>query len=512
MATPEYDIHVYIDTDNDGDFSEPEEDVTAYFLEASGSRGRSSVNDEYAPSKATVVLLNNSGELSLFNASGTYYEKIVTRRAISLTIDVNGNTYPVFFGFISSIKEKREVQAMNRLEIQAMGIFDIWRLGNVRIDLLEDNRTDELIDAVLDAFNMWGAPWPASLRDLDVGYETIPQFWQHRAKPIDALREAARQDLDGHLFDGKDGAVIWRNRWWRAVVPLAATISPSGDLQGRAFDIEVSAEDLIDRAEFTRAGLDVDSNVTILYTLSPVGRAFQPGAEASVNTLNGQYTVGGKNVVEPVQVTDFTFNSAADGSGTDKTAQVVVDSFTSFGGGFSVRFDVLDSSQVFITFFQVRGQAVRRSNDERRIEVEASNPSGSEQVLEREFNFNDNIEDIGAMARLKAEVLSRQQPQPPITITPGDLTQLELAVQLDIGSRVRLIDTTGAQKSEIDAEFFIEMYAWKYAPKRLAQYTFQLWHEDKAHGNLFVVSPDAPDAIISPIAGDSDTVFDRIGV
>lgn len=509
-----YAVKVYVDTLNDGAFGDALDDISAYFISASGARGRSDVNGEYVPSKAKIVLNNASGDLSLFRASAAYYGKIRAKRALKILIEIASVEYPLYYGFIKGLSENRQVGDLNQLEIECEGLFGILQRGTVRINLLETKRVDELVGLVLDEIRVWSLPWPVGMRDFDTAYETIDKFWQHRAKPISALREAAKQELSAHLFEGKNGDVIWRNRWWRATQSLAATIGPSGDLKGRAFSIDIDGSDLIDSVEYTRAGLDLDPNVTVLYTFSPTGREFLPGNNAAVNTINGQYSVGGKNVVTPVANTDYVFNSVADGSGTDKTAQVTVDSFTSYGGGFSLLFNVLDSSPVYLQSLGVRGQAVRRSNDERLITVTADNPPGTDEVLQDEFSFNDNVSNITAMARLKANTLSIMQPKPPVLVTPEDNTQLLLCVNgLDIGSKVRLIDIAGPQYSDIDDYFMIEQYTWKLAPKKLPQFTFSLWHVDQANGNLFRISPDSPADILSPITTDAATSgYDRIGV
>lgn len=735
----DYTLKAYIDLDNDGDFSEAEEDISAYLIEASGERGRSAVNDEYAPSSATILLNNASGDLSLGNSSSVYYKKITPRRAVKIEVVYSATIYPIFFGFVNEVEEDRAVKELSKLMLDCTGVFDVWRFGEIRTTLQENKRVDELLDYLLDNINMWGAPWPAGMRDLDVAYETLPIFWQYREKPVDSLKTAAKQELDGHLFDGKDGSVVFRNRWWKALQPLYATISPSGDLHSRAFQISARGEDIIDRVEFTRAALSIDDADTVLYELSPVGREIKPGSDPALNTLEGEFDLAGKDVVTPITVgptdyldailgfapvaywrmndggsvavdsasdfdgayvnaptqvdgplagstdlgvhfngvdqyvevpfdaalnpattfsvvawarvtggegtqrqlvvsvhngggadvagyfleafetdtwnaiildgaggfsfiqgplvqldkwtmiamtydnatlrlyvdgiavgavgapagsyapnvdtvlrigagtptpvvpfagdiaqvafydvpldpamvtalydaakaVDYNANSEPDGSGTDKTAQLDVVSFTPLAGGFSILFDCLDSSSVYLQKLQVRGRAVRRGNDTRKIAVDAVVPFGTEQVLQRNFDFNDNVEDIAAMARLKAAVFSEMQFRPPLMITPEDGTQFVLALEMDIGSKVRLVDTSGPQHSDIDDYFTVEQYKWDMAPKRLPRFTVQLFHVDQSHGNLFRVSPDAPDAIISPIAADAAVVFDRIGV
>ena len=130
--------------------------------------------------------------------------------------------------------------------------------------------------------------------------------------------------------------------------------------------------------------------------------------------------------------TDFTANSQPDGSGTDKTAQVSVAAFTSYGGGFSATFLNVDTAPVYLTLFQVRGQAVRRSNDERRIEVSALAPLVSGQVLRDEFAFNDEAETIAAFANWRAETLSIDQPRPTVALLASSDAEIAVILGADV--------------------------------------------------------------------------------
>ena len=505
------DYKVYIDWNDDGDFADTNEDVSKYFRSIKIDRGRSDVNDDYSPGKCTVKFSDHGGLLSPFDTSSALSGSIRPGHAMKIEAEIGMTTVPLFYGFIRSIDEDRESTELYPLTIQAFDALEYFRRGSLTLDLAESSRVDTMLASVLDEVSVFGAAWPAGLRDLETAFFTIDIFTRYRKAPLSIMREIALQELGGHLYAAKDGKVTFKNRWYRTGLASSGTIGLGQDLEARAFNLSLSLDDYVDQVEFTRAGLDIDDATTVLYTLTPTGRAVAPGASSALNTIHGEFSVAGKDIVTPVATTDWVFNSEPDGSGIDRTGIVTVDSFQSYGGGFSITFNNADASTVYLTQLQIRGKQIRRSNDERKIIVTASNPLISDQVLQETYDWNDDADLIRAYANLKAAVLNTVRPRPPVIITPSDNTQLTLALNTELGAKYRLLDTSGLNPTGVDAQFHVEKIKLDLKPKTLPQITWHLWHEDQAQGNWFRVSPDAGDAY-SVIATDAATEYDRIGI
>ena len=503
MAVPVA-VNCYIDWNNDADFSDANEDVSTYLLAASVRRGRTSVNDEFAPGSMQVELLNTDGLFSPFNSSGALYGNILPGRAIKLEAVHSAVTYPVFYGYITDFQQARTPADRPSVVINALDAFDVLRFGEVRTALLESKRVDELLTSILDSIG-----WSATLRDLDTAVQTCERFWQYRSNPLAALRAAAKQELPGQLFMSPAGKVTFRNRNYRSAQPIFATITGP-----QAFGFTVRRSDFYDEIHHSRAGLVEDSSVTTLFTLSPQGRILMPGNTDPRNTVYFDLSTGGKNLVSPVAVTDYNANSAADGSGTDKTAQVAVQSFTAYGGGGVVVFDNLDSSPVYLwgtPALQVRGTAIRRSTDERTIEVGGSAPLVSGQVLTDAFDWLDDVSAIDGYAHYRAAQLAIQQPRPTIRLIPADDSEMATVLGADLSKKVTVTNTTGLYPTQVNEDFFIESMQISFSPGVLVDCQWGLFHKDLAGGSFFRISGAAGGgADYSQIAAAAATTGDRI--
>lgn len=496
-------VKLYADWNNDGDFADANEDISAYLMAASIRRGRSAVNDQFAPGSLQITLRNDSGLFSPFNSGGALYNSLLPGRAVKLEVVHSAVTYPAFYGYITDYQQSRSPDASPTVVINALDGFDILRFGEIRTTLQEAKRVDELITVCLDA-----AGWSATLRDLDTAIETLDQFWQHRATPLDAIRMAAKQELGGQLFMSRAGTVTFRNRYARSSAALLTTLTGP-----QALGFEVRREQLYDEVHHSYAGLDVATGATVLYTLTPTGRRINPGSTDPLNTIHGEYAVGGKNIVTPVATTDYTANSQADGSGTDMTAQVTVDSFTTYGGGFSIRFANADSSPVYITLLQVRGQAVRLANDERKIEVVAAAPVLAGQVLTDSFDYNNSASRVKAYAQYRAAVFSQIQPRPTVRVIPSTDAMMITVLSAELGSKVRVTNTTGLYPTQMDATCFIENINLSFSPGVIVDCSWGLFQRDQAEGSYFRISGAAGGGADYSIIGDATSGgYDRIAV
>jgi len=489
-----YSLSMYVDWNDDGDYLDANEDVSADLFSVGTRRGRASLNDDYKAGEINFKLRNLSGTYAPFNSGSALSGLIYPGRPLKFVCTVNGTDYDVFTGTLGDIGQPSRVGDLPAVQFGGYDAFEsMGRKKNVRIDLQENKRVDELITAVLDTYG-----WSASARDLDVATQTIDQFWIHRDTAMNALRQATKQELGSLLFMDRSGNVVFRNKHWRGGRTSAFTTTG-----GQMFNLGLRREDFVDSVSYSRAGLDVDTATTVLFTLSPTGRRMAPGTASALNTLNGAYAVAGKSVVTPVATTDYVFNSAADGTGTDKTAQVTVDTFTSFGGGFQIIFNNLDSSDVYLTSFQVRGQAVRRSNDERRIEVSVPSPVATGESISDTFDFNDDADQIESYARFTGAVANTLQPRPVMVVTPPDNATLEAYLQLELGDVIHVTNSNVDEGLYVDSDFSVEGISWSFDVGSLPRVQLQLLNRDYVRGKLFRISGAS---LYSTISGT-----DRIG-
>jgi len=463
--------------------------------------GRSNATDQVGTGTATLKVLNNEGVYSRRNTGSPLYGLLLPDRDLFVEMAIPPyGTVRLFTGQTATIGNTYPVGQNYVMNLNAGDAFDRLRLKSIRTGLLENMRIDELVDEILDE-----AEWPALSRDLDASVVTLGQANWYRANPLEALLTVAKNSLGGHVFvDPQTGYIRFDDYTARSLRTSHMLIQG-----GQVLDEELRREDFIDSVRFKRAGLDVAVGLTALYTLNPTGRTIYPGSTYPDNTWNFQYGVAGKSVVTPVAYTDYTFNSEADGSGVDRTAQVSVGTFTSYGGGATVIWDNADASVVHCTFFQVRGQASRRSNDERTIEASSASPVVSGQELSRDFEFNDDSLMIQAYAKYLAAISNTGQTRIQFSRIPKDNYELYKLATLGFGSRV----TLDIPDAYLTGDWFVEKMQIQLPVNAglPPNFSMVLFPADAVGGNLFRISGDSGGGQdYSLIVADAATSGDRV--
>ena len=499
---------VKVDWDNNGNFTGPEDDISADVNRLRLTFGRGSSVDEMRPASVEIELDNASRKYSRYNSSSPIYGLMLAGRPVMVEATHLAVTYNRFLGELVDLGESYSFD-LPVANLAALDGLEFLRRAEVRTAMFEGNRVDQNLDELLNS-----AGWPALRRNHDAAVTTLSYWWAHREAASDAGLQLVKNELPGLWYMDRDGNSRFENRDYRVTAATYATIT---DTPG-AFDITFRQGDLIDRVEVQRAGLSEDGVVTTVYTLSPGGRVIMPGSTDHRNRISFEW-VGAKNVITPVAVTDYTANSAADGTGTDKTAQLTVSSFTAYGGGGEIVFDNLDGSPVYLVgaiTLQVRATAVRRSNEDRLVAVDSSAPLVTGQPLRMTLDWNDDVDAVGAFAAYLAEVMSQDQPRLQLPLAGHSDAEIAIILGLDVSKKISLSLTTGLYPPGISGEYFVEGGTIDVIPAVDGDLSavVNLWSSDQALGNGFRVSDDTPGGAqeYSAIAADAATTGARIWI
>ncbi len=475
--------NLYVDWEDNGDFVDANEDVSADLVGATLFRGRTAVNEEYTSGLLTATLKNRSGTYSPFNTSSPLDGKVLPGRDVKLEAVHNSITYPIFRGRIKKIRQARSDNEPT-VTLTCTDLFDRLSRGKVRLAMQEGKTvggTGGLLDLIADEISL-----AAGLRSFEAtAYETIPAYWIHQATPLDAFKRAARSDAGGYLFTARDGTLTFENRRHRSSEAVLTTLSDQ-----YALDLGLEEVDFVDEVQIVRAGLSFDTTVQTVYSdldALLTGRLLTPGAGAQ-NQIYGEFPQGGaKSVVTPVAVTDYTANTAADGSGDDVTDLVTVDTFNSYGGGFDVLFDHAGAANAYLTLLEVRGIPVRLSTEERRIVV--TNPSSpvKDQVYPETFEFQDNLDTLEGYAEFRLGALSVVQPRPQIVRAVDTDAFAVIALGAELANRVTVQNTTGVYPLGLSSDFFIEGIELTLVPRGPLDVKWTLFHEDLVLGNFLEI-------------------------
>jgi hypothetical protein len=248
------------------------------------------------------------------------------------------------------------------------------------------------------------------------------------------------------------GTFVWESRATRAALTTPSyvcTDTMTGLGTGR------SRDQITNHVQVGITSREVGVTPEILYRLESV-----PSLQASQTvTFLGPYRdpnqstakIAGLDMIEPVASTDYAMNTAADGSGTDVTAQHTV---TTYAGANGVRFDITNHSGgvSYVTLLQSRGTAIRFTPIVAEAEdIDSQNIYGDHLLSAPMPYQNDAGRGAGAAAYLlnlyKSSAVQAQE----LRLAGYDDTTITQVVAREVGDRVDVAETV----SGVNAAFVI---------------------------------------------------------
>ena len=371
-----------VDWNNDGDFTDANDDITGDTLSLSWSRGRdyaSALQGRSVAGKLSAVLINTAGKYSPTNTSSALTGDIVPGRSIQLQAGSGSfpYTFPVAFndgvrwqGKLDRIKPAPASRGRKTATLTAFGTLGYLNQFETQLASQTNRRTDQAVGDILDDVG-WDA---ADDRDLDTGLTTISRFWMSRKKAIDALRLVEEAEA-GFVKESKSGQIAFENRHHR-ITQTASTTSQAtfSDADGATHTFEqISQTDplstIINHVEATARTFDTAS-VAVLWTHPETGSAsptLAPG-ESKVFVAEFPNPDSANNAMEvnawttPAATTDVLANSASGGGGTNLTGDLTIAASKTAERMEITLTNSATGSDAFITKLQARGTAVSTKN------------------------------------------------------------------------------------------------------------------------------------------------------
>lgn len=463
-----------VDWNADGDYSDTYDNITGDTVSINWSRGRdyaSQLTGNSIAGRLTAVLLNNDGKYSPSNASSVLSPNLVVGRPIQIQAGEGSFPYdfPVSFqdvprwtGRIESITPSPSADDVKTCTIEAFGVLGYLNQFEVQLSNQTDRRTDQAIGDVLDAVG-----WPSADRTLDTGLTTIPRFWMSGMKLIDALHSLEETE-SGFVKESKDGKVVFENRFHRLTESTSTTSQVTfSDASGatNAY-IQLEQEDPLNTITnhveaFVRTY--TVASVGVLWTHPETGASSPTLAPAESKTFEAIYPTpsAALNAVEvdawttPAATTDYTANTASNGTGTDKTSDISV-TVTKSAQRMVISLTNGGTSDIYLTKIQARGTAVTQNDP---VFVRSIDSASKTTYGERKYSSNSPFFPNAREAQLWADyqVSIYESPVDIITMTfaAGTNANIEPALNLDISDRVTIVGTNEANLG-FSKDFFIE--------------------------------------------------------
>lgn len=456
-------------------------DESSYARRIGIVRGRSASNDAPAPGSGSLVLRNRDGRFSPFNTASPIYPNVLPGRPIVITIDYDGVTYPLFAGYATPTFPTRGIDS--EITLNLVDEFDKWSKPPLtNTDLSTDVLISDLMIETLDDIN-----FDALKREIDESENSLAYWTNHNRLPLNALRLLAKENLGGLIFMRGNGDFRFENLSYRSKQGVDVRLEGTFE----TLEPDIRFDDLVDSARSTYPRFIVASEEMPAYSLNPVGKFIPPGLTVFSVDFAG---LGASGAIEPVPVTDYTANSQPDGTGTDKTAQLVVDSFLATGGGATITLQNLDTIGSYLTYFQIRAFLVQSGNETNEIVAETSNPVVAYNRFTTDFEFQNDDYEIQAYTEYQAERLGRLTARATVQIVPDTDSRMEDVLGADISTRVELVDVGAPWLTQLDRHFFIEQLQIEIDAMQLNKVTatWLLFDERLAEGDGFIINDDAP--------------------
>lgn len=384
MTEPTWEVCV--DLNDDGDFADTGEDISAYVMQGEWQIGFSKPFDPIARDSTATITLRNSDKRfspesgSVFSANWTRGRKLRIR-----SIDPTGpTTRTMYMGWIKEIDPKPGTKGQRTCIVKCHGFFDRAQAIESFVQLQTGVTADSVIASIVGNGSIYppgipvrwllGVPGRSNIGTntylgtasdwltAESGKSTfnyIADQWRDKVSVTGALRDTVGREY-GRLWIDRVGIMQFVNRHHLILDKTSdETITNAMTNMEYTFGEEI-VNKVIVKAKPRKIGVSPE-------VLARIDSPTKVPGLASI-TVSFRYTdvtlsgakIGGKNAIAPVQTTDFTANSSQTGVGVDMTSSVTTIITQETASRCSVQLTNSASSEAWIQAgAQLRGTAVR---------------------------------------------------------------------------------------------------------------------------------------------------------
>ncbi len=279
-------------------------------------------------------------------------------------INGTGTAYYKFNGTLDSIDPISGLYGDRKTLCTVVDWMDEAAIFRPNVATQLSKRVDEILTSLVAA-----VPRQPRGTDFDTGDSTFTYALDTDLNEADAvltvLQRLAQSEYGRIYIKGdtaQGGILTFESRSARFVPTSLATFNDTMISVSAPYERNL----LINRVKATTHPRTVGTVTTdILFTLTQVSPSIHSIAAGATSVIEGDYTdpanrsarIGGTDMVTPVATTDYLFNTAADGSGTNITSFAVV---TASYGSNRVKYSIYNSfgATAYVRLLQARGRTL----------------------------------------------------------------------------------------------------------------------------------------------------------
>ena len=466
-----------VDWNNDGDFTDANDDITSDVLNVSWERGRdyaSQLQGKSIAGKLTATLVNTGGKYSPSNTSSALTGNILPGRTVRLLAgpdEAFPYSFPISFednikwqGKLDRIMPAPAATGVKTASLTAFGTLGFLNQFEVQLASQTNRRTDQAVGDILDDVG-----WTVSAdRDLDTGQTTISRFWIAKKKAIDALRLVEEAEA-GFIKESKTGQIAFENRFHRLTETASTTSQATfSDASGATYSyMAISQADplstIVNHVEATARTFNTASLAT-LWTHPETGSASPTLAPGEAKTFEAEFPNpdAANNAMEvdawttPAATTDILANTASDGTGTNLPSDITIAAAKTAERKAITLPNSATGSDVYLTKIQARGTAVSTKNPctVRTIDT-ASQAAHGERKYVAQTQFIPTTSEAQDWCDYQISIYGSPIEILTMNINSSDDDNRFQALVRDISDRITVVASNDTQMG-VNADFFIE--------------------------------------------------------
>lgn len=371
-------------------------------------RGSETRFEPPAAGKAVLTLENQDRRFDPWFTSGPLYPNVQPHRPLRIVASYAGTDYPLFRG---RVEEFEPTGMIGQRRVTVTAYDGLRELGDseAAVSLRAGITRDQAINLLLD-----DAGWPggASYRDLDASADVMAWWWRDSEQEPKADITALVLSEHGAFFMTAEGKARFIGRVGFTTGDAVTTLDEDhltdvalvNPWEAVVNDVKVTCRPI------TLEGLDevwklVDTNVYLAPNETAEVWAEYTDSRGSRCAATG--------VVTPAATTDYTANSATDGTGTDLTASLGV-TLNAYATWAKLTLRNNGTTGLYVTLCRLRGQALAQNGTTVRAQDAGSQGSYGRRQLEIDTPWQQRVAAAKDLAQ--GLVNNFKTPAPPATV------------------------------------------------------------------------------------------------
>ena len=460
---------VSVDWNNDGDYSDSNEDITADVLQLTTQQGRSlasQITGKAVAGTLEAILINSAGKYSSFNTSSPLAGNILPNRRVKVeTLTPTEST--IFLGYLERITPIVDAQGVTKARLVALGSLKRFATTKVSVPMQTSATTGVVVGAILDA-----ASWGAGDRTIATGRTTLTRYYADKIAGIQSLREVESTE-GGFIREGKDGKIIFEDRQHRYTAARSNTSQATfSDAAGATVSYsQIQQRDALELIYNRFIAMMTSEAVGSVATLWTHPTANTSGAAPKIEqgesvTIIAEYPTDLSNDNQtsvnawttPAATTDYLTNTAQNGTGTNTTSSMVVANVKA-SKTMEIKITNNHTTDVYLTKLQARGTPVTVSD---RIKILAEDATSQTSYGLKEFPTGSMPQWLPSQEEannwVRYHLNAHKDPTATVMINFSanqNSTSMDYALSLDVSDRVTLVASNNAALG-LSRDFFVE--------------------------------------------------------